>query len=168
MPARCQQKSNPARDALRLPEPCSQLEHRSAVKGSRQKAANRSRRHTPIDIDCDGRRTAEVYPKGGDRVDWVATATQIADCLTKSMKPTYMLKVLSTCQYQISREGYSKPSAGGNATVPKGQETLESAQAESAAVGSAVVKVTSGKTTREQVGCERTPVSQSCRRPCCS
>ena len=23
----------------------------------------------------DGRRTAEVYPKGGDRVDWVATAT---------------------------------------------------------------------------------------------
>ena len=48
--ARRQQKSNPARDALRLPEPCSQLEHRSAVKGSRQKAANRARRHTPIDI----------------------------------------------------------------------------------------------------------------------
>ena len=83
-------------------------------------------------FDGDGRRTAEVYPKGGDRVDWVATATQVADCLTKSMKPTvtYMLKVLSTCQYQISREGYSKPSAGGNATVPKGQEELESAQTE--------------------------------------
>ena len=26
-------------------------------------------------FDSDGRRTAEVYPKGGDRVDWVATAT---------------------------------------------------------------------------------------------
>ena len=63
-------------------------------------------------FDGDGRRTAEVYPKkGGDRVDWVATATQIAECLAKSMKPMYMLKVLSTCQYQISREGYSKPSA---------------------------------------------------------
>ena len=31
-------------------------------------------------FDGDGRRTAEVYPKGGDRVDWVATATQVADC----------------------------------------------------------------------------------------
>ena len=61
-------------------------------------------------FDGDSRRTAEVYPKGGDRVDWVATATQVADCLTKSLKPTYMLKALNTCHYQISREGYSKPS----------------------------------------------------------
>ena len=83
-------------------------------------------------FDGHGRRTAEVYPKGGDRVYWVATATQIADCLAKSMKPIYMLKVLSTCQYQISREGYSKPGAEGEATVPKGQEELESAQTESA------------------------------------
>ena len=74
-------------------------------------------------FDGDGRRTAEVYPKGGDCVDWVATATQVAHCLTKSMKPTYMLRVLDTCKYQISREGYSKPSAGGNEdeAVPKGQ-----------------------------------------------
>ena len=72
-------------------------------------------------FEGDGRRTAEVYPKGGDRVDWVATATQIADCLTNSMKPTYMLKVLDTCKYQISREGYSKPSAGGEAIAPIGQ-----------------------------------------------
>ena len=74
-------------------------------------------------FDGDGRRTAEVFPKGGDRVDWVATATQVADCLTKSMKPTCMLRVLDTCKYQISREGYSKPSAGGNnnETVPEGQ-----------------------------------------------
>ena len=52
-------------------------------------------------FDGDGRCAAEVYPKGGDRVDWVATATQIADCLTRSMKPTHMLKVLDTCKYQI-------------------------------------------------------------------
>ena len=51
------------------------------------------------------------------------------------MKPTYMLKVLCTCQYQISREGYSKPSAGGNVAVPKGEEKLESALTETAAVG---------------------------------
>ena len=31
-------------------------------------------------FDGDGRRTAEVYPKAGDCVDWVATATQVADC----------------------------------------------------------------------------------------
>ena len=74
-------------------------------------------------FDGDGRRTAEVYLRGGDRVDWVATATQVADCLTKSMRPTYMLRVLDTCKYQVSREGYSKPSAGGDEseTVPKGQ-----------------------------------------------
>ena len=89
-------------------------------------------------VDGDGRRTAEVYPKGGDRVDrvdWVATATQIADCLTNSMKPTYMLKVLDTCKYQISREGCSKPSAGGEATAPIGQGEPESAMTEPAAVG---------------------------------
>ena len=86
-------------------------------------------------FDGDGRHTAEVYPKGQDRVHWVATATQIADCLTETMQPTYMLKALSACQYQVLREGYSKPSAGGNVTVPKGQETLESAETETAAVG---------------------------------
>ena len=84
-------------------------------------------------FDGDGRRTAEVYPKGGDRVDGVATATQRADCLTKSMKPTCMLKVLDTCKYQIWRERYSKPSAGGEATAPIGQEELESALTEPAA-----------------------------------
>ena len=42
------------------------------------------------------------------------------------MKPTHMLRVLDTCKYQVSREGYSKPSAGGNGgdTVPEGQEVL--------------------------------------------
>ena len=86
-------------------------------------------------FDGDGRRTAEVYPKGGDCVDWVAQATQLADCLTKSMKPTYILKVLDTCRYQISREGFSKPSARREATVPIGQEELQSALTEPAAVG---------------------------------
>ena len=60
-------------------------------------------------FDGDGRRTAEVYPKGGDRVDWVATARQVAACLTKSMKPTYMLKVLSTCQTRSRAKGIPNP-----------------------------------------------------------
>ena len=32
--------------------------------------------------------------QGGDKVEWTATATMPADCLTKSMKPTYLLKIL--------------------------------------------------------------------------
>ena len=51
----------------------------------------------------DGRRTVEVYPDGGDRVDWSDTGTQIADCLTKSMKPDFLLKVLNTGRYEIKR-----------------------------------------------------------------
>ena len=31
----------------------------------------------------DGRPTIDVYPEGGDGVDWIDTATQAADCLTK-------------------------------------------------------------------------------------
>ena len=31
---------------------------------------------------------------GGDKIEWTATATMPADCLTKSMKPTYLLKIL--------------------------------------------------------------------------
>ena len=30
-------------------------------------------------FDEDGRRTSEVYPQGGDQVDWLATAIQAAD-----------------------------------------------------------------------------------------
>ena len=54
-------------------------------------------------LDGDGRGMAE----GGDRV-----------------KPTYMLRVLDTCRYPISREGYSKPSASSEATAPLGQDKL--------------------------------------------
>ena len=33
-------------------------------------------------------------PLGGERLIWVATATMVADCLTKSMKPDFLLEVL--------------------------------------------------------------------------
>ena len=51
----------------------------------------------------DGRCTVQVYPGGGDRCDWYDTATQIADCLTKSMKPDFLFKVLDTGRYEIKR-----------------------------------------------------------------
>jgi hypothetical protein len=51
----------------------------------------------------DGNRTCEVYPGGGDRVDWIDTATQAADCLTKSMKPDFVIKLIEEGKYSISR-----------------------------------------------------------------
>ena len=34
----------------------------------------------------DGGHTNEVHPQGRDKVDWIATAAQAADCLTKSIE----------------------------------------------------------------------------------
>ena len=42
----------------------------------------------------EGRRTWDVYESGRDRLEWIATRTMVADCLTKSMKSTVLLKVL--------------------------------------------------------------------------
>ena len=42
----------------------------------------------------EDRRTWDIYKDGGDRLEWIATQTMVADCLTKSMKPTFLLKVL--------------------------------------------------------------------------
>ena len=44
----------------------------------------------------DGNRTCEVYHGGGDRVDWIGTATQAADCFTKSMKPDFILRLIGS------------------------------------------------------------------------
>eukprot|EP00439_Symbiodinium_sp_Y106_P048297 s2973_g6.t1 len=43
-----------------------------------------------------GERSCKAYPCGGDRVDWIDAATQAADCLTKSMKPDFIIKVIET------------------------------------------------------------------------
>ena len=127
--------STPPCDVLRLPSLVANLntEVPSRVQDKRLQIGLDAIRQSIV--DGDGRRTAEVYTKGGDRVDWVATATQIADCFTKSMKPTYMLRGLDTCKYQISREGYFKLSTSSEATAPLGQEELESSQTEHAAAG---------------------------------
>lgn len=45
----------------------------------------------------DDRRTWDLYPDGGDRLEWIATQTMVADSLTKNMKPAFLLKVLKEC-----------------------------------------------------------------------
>ena len=51
----------------------------------------------------DGVRSVEAYPWGGDRVDWTDAATQAADCFTKSMKPDFLIKVVDSGVYKVSR-----------------------------------------------------------------
>ena len=51
----------------------------------------------------DGVRSVEAYPYGGDRVDWIDTATQAVDCFTKSMKPDFLIKVIDSGVYKMSR-----------------------------------------------------------------
>ncbi|CAE7356892.1 RE1 [Symbiodinium natans] len=55
-------------------------------------------------FEDDGTRSTEVFPGAGDQVVWTSTATMIADCLTKSMRPDFLIKVLTACQYQIERQ----------------------------------------------------------------
>ena len=45
------------------------------------------------------RKTWDVYPNGGDKLSWIATHTMISECLTKSIKPDFMIRVLTGCMY---------------------------------------------------------------------
>ena len=48
-------------------------------------------------------RTWNIFPNGGDRLDWISTHTMLSDCLTKSMKPDLLLSVLRSCIYQVDK-----------------------------------------------------------------
>ena len=52
----------------------------------------------------DDRKTWEIYPNGGDKLSWIATHTMISDCLTKSMKPDFMIRVLAECMYKVQKQ----------------------------------------------------------------
>ena len=52
----------------------------------------------------DDRKTWDIYPNGGDKLSWVATHTMISDCLTKSMKPDFMIRVLAECMYKVQKQ----------------------------------------------------------------
>ena len=51
----------------------------------------------------DGNRTFEIYPSGGDRIDWIDTPIQAADCFTKSMRLDFIIKVIDEGLYRVSR-----------------------------------------------------------------
>ena len=52
----------------------------------------------------DDRKTWDIYPNGGDKLSWIATHTMISDCLTKSMKPDFIIRVLAECMYKVQKQ----------------------------------------------------------------
>ena len=52
----------------------------------------------------DDQKTWDVYPNGGDKLSCIATHTMISDCLTKSMKPDCMIRVLAECMYKVQKQ----------------------------------------------------------------
>ena len=43
----------------------------------------------------NGSKTCEKYHSAGDEIEWIDTGRQLADCLTKSMKPDFLVRVLA-------------------------------------------------------------------------
>ena len=119
-------------------------------------------------FDSDGRRTAEVYSMGGDRVDWVATTTQIAWLPHKEHEANLHAQSSGHMQVPdlIRRVLQTQRKSRGHCTYRAGRARVGPNRTCSRRVGN--VDVTRGKTTREQVGCEHLPVSQSCVVTCCS
>ena len=44
-------------------------------------------------------RTWNIFPHGGDRLDWISTHTMSSDALTARMKPDLLLSILRSCVY---------------------------------------------------------------------
>ena len=51
----------------------------------------------------DGRRTWHTMI-GGDKLEWISTHTMAADCLTKSIKPDLLLRILRECLIRIDKD----------------------------------------------------------------
>ena len=45
---------------------------------------------------------------GRDCLEWMLTATMISDCLTKSMKPDFMLRVLKENLYRVQKQAQTR------------------------------------------------------------
>ena len=43
----------------------------------------------------NGSKTCEKYHSAGGEIEWIDTGRQLADCLTKSMKPDFLVSVLA-------------------------------------------------------------------------
>ena len=63
------------------------------------------------DLWQDGKLTWSTMVNGGDHLEWISTATMVSDCLTKSMRPDFLVRVLDTNLYRaekISTKGRKK------------------------------------------------------------
>ena len=56
----------------------------------------------------DGQKTWTSMKNGGDCLEWMLTATMISDCLTKSMKPHFMLRVLKENLYRAQKQAQTR------------------------------------------------------------
>ena len=52
----------------------------------------------------DSQKTRTSMQNGGDCLEWISTATMISDCLTTSMKPDFMLRVLKDNLYRVQKQ----------------------------------------------------------------
>ena len=76
-------KDGSASTDVGLPIPYGASEHRSADASSGQRLAIELSAMHQSYFEED-RRTWDLYEFGGDRLEWIATRTMVADCLTKS------------------------------------------------------------------------------------
>ena len=56
----------------------------------------------------DGQRTWISMKNGGDCLEWISTDTMVSDCLTKSMKPDFLLRVLRDNAYRVQKHAPTK------------------------------------------------------------
>ena len=56
----------------------------------------------------DGQKTWNSMKNGGDCLEWISTSTMVSDCLTKSMKPDFLLRVLKENLYRVQKHAQPK------------------------------------------------------------
>ena len=48
-------------------------------------------------------KTSEKYHRAGDEIEWIDTGRQLAGCLTKSMKPDFLIRVLAAGYINVKK-----------------------------------------------------------------
>ena len=52
----------------------------------------------------NGEETCKKYHPAGDKLEWIDTGRQLADCLTKSMKPDFLVRVLAAGVINVQKK----------------------------------------------------------------
>ena len=66
--------------------------------------------------------TYELYSPSGDRLRWTDTATQLADALTKSMKPHQLFRTMREDVVKLSEPGKILPKNTPKPSIPRENE----------------------------------------------